>query len=102
MHTLSLHDALPILPVAQLPKYDMAGDLTDTAVRAVDVLVIDDEEPVGNVLAALLTDLGHRVTVAASAEEGLRLVEERAFDIVFTDLAMPKQDGVAAAIAIKA
>ena len=53
-------------------------------------------------LRKLLTDLGHRVTVAASAGEGLRLVEERAFDIVFTDLAMPKQDGVAAAIAIKA
>ncbi|HJQ23232.1 MAG TPA: PAS domain S-box protein [Blastocatellia bacterium] len=91
-----------LLPVAQLPKYDEAGDLVDTAVHGVDVLVIDDEEPVGNVLAALLTDLGHRVTVVASAEEGLRLIERHPFDIVFTDLAMPKQDGIAAAAAIKA
>ncbi|MFL6276452.1 MAG: PAS domain S-box protein [Blastocatellia bacterium] len=91
-----------LLPIARLPKYETISTPTDAAVRSLDVLVIDDEEPVGTVLAALLTDMGHRVTVTASAEAGLRQVEQRTFDIVFTDLAMPKQDGIAAATAIKA
>jgi CheY-like chemotaxis protein len=42
------------------------------------------------------------VTIAASAEEALRLIEDREFNIVFTDLAMPKTDGIATATEIKA
>ena len=66
------------------------------------VLVVDDEEPVRKVLAALLQEMGHEVTAASSAEEGIAIFETRAFDIVFTDLAMPKVDGVSAALDMKA
>ncbi|HKP10957.1 MAG TPA: PAS domain S-box protein [Blastocatellia bacterium] len=91
-----------LLPVAHMPNYQSAGALTASPLRGVDVLVIDDEEHVRNVLAALLGELGHQVTTAASAEEALRLVEDQEFAIVFTDLAMPKTDGIAAATEIKA
>lgn len=91
-----------LLPVAHMPNYHAASALTSSEVRGVDVLVIDDEEHVRNVLAALLAQLGHQVTIAASAEEALRLIQEREFAIVFTDLAMPKTDGIATATEIKA
>ncbi|HEU4387628.1 MAG TPA: PAS domain S-box protein [Blastocatellia bacterium] len=68
---------------------------------AARVLVVDDEEAVRKVLAAMLQEMGHEVTQASSAEEGIAIFETRPFDIVFTDLAMPKVDGVAAAIAMK-
>jgi CheY-like chemotaxis protein len=64
-------------------------------------LVIDDEEPARSVLAAILAEQGHQVSAAASAEEALRLLESHDFDVVFTDLAMPKTDGVTAAAKIK-
>jgi CheY-like chemotaxis protein len=61
------------------------------------ILVIDDQELVRNTLAALLSDQGHEVTEASCAEEAILLAERQAFDLVFTDLAMPGTDGVAAA-----
>ncbi len=91
-----------LLPVAQLTNYGTISALPASDVRGVDMLVIDDEEHVRKVLAALLGELGHRATIAASAEEALQLMEAREFAIVFTDLAMPKTDGIATATAIKA
>ncbi len=46
------------------------------------VLVIDDEESVRNVLARILSQVNHRITVAESGEEGIRLFSEKEFDIV--------------------
>jgi PAS domain S-box-containing protein len=91
-----------LLPLAKMPNYQAAGALSASSLRGLNMLVIDDEEHVRNVLAALLVELGHEVTIAASAEEALRLIEEREFNIVFTDLAMPKTDGIATATEIKA
>ena len=89
------------LPIAQLQKRD-SGNLPPVSTgHCADILVIDDEEYVRNVLAALLVELGHQVTVAGSAEEAYELIEQRDFNIVFTDLAMPKTDGIAAASEIK-
>jgi CheY-like chemotaxis protein len=66
------------------------------------ILVIDDEEFVRNVLAAMLTNQGFQVINAGSAEEALQLLDHYQFDLVFTDLAMPRVDGIAAATEIKA
>jgi len=70
-------------------------------VASARILVIDDEEFVRNVLTAILTEQGHQVIKVASAEEALPLVESHEFDLVFTDLAMPKINGIAAATQIK-
>jgi signal transduction histidine kinase/CheY-like chemotaxis protein len=59
------------------------------------VLVVDDEEGVLRVLAAMLRAEGFDVTAAASGEEATRRLEggER-FDVVITDLYMPGTSGV--------
>lgn len=57
------------------------------------ILVIDDEEPVRNVLSRILTQANHQVTVAGNGEEGIRLFKEREFDAVLTDLGMPGMSG---------
>jgi PAS domain S-box-containing protein len=69
---------------------------------AARILVIDDEQFVRSVLAAMLKEQGHAVAEAGGAEEALRMIEAGRFDLVFTDLAMPKLDGIAAATEIKA
>ena len=58
------------------------------------VLVVDDEEAVGKVLAALLTQDGHRTTWVASAEAALATLEKKSFDVVISDVRMPGLSGL--------
>ena len=62
------------------------------------ILCIDDEPSVLNVLKLILQSGGHNVDVADSGETGLRAFRaaravSQPFDIVITDLGMPKPDG---------
>jgi CheY-like chemotaxis protein len=62
--------------------------------RALDVLVVDDDDLLQAALRRLLKSLGHRCTVAGSGEEALRLLGEGlAVDVVFLDLNMPGLGG---------
>ena len=58
------------------------------------ILVVDDEESVRDVLHQGLTKFGYRVALAKSGEEALGIFEPGLFDIVITDLKMPKMDGL--------
>jgi two-component system, NtrC family, response regulator AtoC len=58
------------------------------------VLVVDDEEGVREGLRALLQREGVHVETAGSAEDGLRRIESRSFDIVFLDINLPGADGL--------
>jgi len=58
-----------------------------------NILVVDDEEVVRSLFKETLADLGHRVVTAATAAEGLELVKQRDFALVFLDLKMPGMDG---------
>jgi PAS domain S-box-containing protein len=58
------------------------------------VLVIDDEEHVGEVIGGMLKDLGYKVTVVQSGTEALELVKKRKrFDLVVLDMNMPLMGG---------
>jgi len=57
------------------------------------ILVIDDEEPIREMLRRVLTFLGHTVTEAADGREGLRMFAEHGADLVITDLVMPETEG---------
>lgn len=58
------------------------------------ILAIDDDPQVLVNTAAMLEDLGHRVTTASSARQALaKLAEGDAFDLVITDHAMPTMTG---------
>jgi len=57
------------------------------------VLVVDDDQLVLEVLASLVTTGGHRVVTASRGAEAVRLLGEESFDVVLTDLGMPKMSG---------
>ena len=59
------------------------------------VIIIDDD-PVGlETLAEGLEEEGYKAFPAADAEQGLRILAEKAdIDVVLTDLKMPKIDGI--------
>jgi len=58
-------------------------------VAKANILVIDDEEIIRALFKDTLEELGHKVITAETASEGLDLVKERDFDLVFLDLKMP-------------
>ncbi len=59
------------------------------------VLVVDDDEAVGKVLALLLAQAGHEAEHVPSAEAALARLDAKPFDVVLTDLQMPGVDGLA-------
>ena len=64
-------------------------------------LVVDDEEEVGAVLGDLLEMAGHRVVVLNDGGEAIARIRSEFFDLVFTDLAMPRVSGWQVAQAVK-
>jgi CheY-like chemotaxis protein len=59
------------------------------------ILVIEDEEDSGEVMADILEYHGLGSMVATNAEIGLELVASNDFDAAIIDLALPGMDGIA-------
>ncbi len=58
------------------------------------ILVVDDERSIRNSMKEVLEFEGHVVTLAEDGENGLKAVENEQFDLVFSDIKMPKMDGI--------
>src|SRR6266571_3688791 len=65
-------------------------------------LVVDDEDEVGTVLGDVLKTGGHQVVVLNDGAEAIARFRAEPFDLVFTDLAMPRVSGWQVAQAVKA
>jgi len=59
------------------------------------ILVIDDERAVRELISDALKIEGHDVHTAEDGKEGLDLIGQYRFDLVFCDLRMPEMDGQA-------
>lgn len=58
------------------------------------ILIVDDEEPIRQLLRTILEADGHRVLEAADGREGLSLYRTTPTDLVITDILMPDRDGL--------
>ena len=66
------------------------------------ILVVDDEEPIAELLRAVLEDAGYRVISAADGQEALERLAEAHPALVLSDVMMPHLDGRALARALHA
>jgi two-component system nitrogen regulation response regulator GlnG len=60
------------------------------------VLVVDDEESICWALERVLSDDGHEVYSAATAEDALRCARQAPPDVIFLDVRLPGRDGLSA------
>jgi GAF domain-containing protein/ActR/RegA family two-component response regulator len=91
------------LPVSQEAAVEaVAATPEPAAERRGSVLVIDDEAPVRELVADVLSAKGHTVAVAVGGREGLARFAAGRFDVVLTDLGMPDMTGWEVTKAIKA
>jgi two-component system, sensor histidine kinase and response regulator len=58
------------------------------------VLIADDEEPTLEILAEVVSALGHQVLRAHDGDEALTLARSHGPDLVITDFMMPRKSGV--------
>jgi signal transduction histidine kinase/CheY-like chemotaxis protein len=67
----------------------------------VRILVIEDEKDIRDLIVDILQMNGLEVEIASSGSQGIKLFQEKQFDLVFTDLGMPGMSGWQVAKEIK-
>ena len=87
---------LPEVSPEARPEPEEAADRPVPAGAGRRVLVVEDNVEVGRFATQTLQDLGYVTTWAANAHEALACLEADAagFDVVFTDVVMPRMNGV--------
>jgi two-component system response regulator AtoC len=60
-----------------------------------DVLIVDDEESLRHLLSVFLRDHGYAARAVANGEEALKELAARDYDLVLSDVRMPRMDGLA-------
>ena len=58
------------------------------------ILVIDDDQPILEVIQQTLLRFGYQVEIASDGKEGIQKFDDGQFDLVLTDLKMPEVDGI--------
>ena len=75
--------------LAPMPEAPVAAPRT--------VLIVDDEEPIREVLARIVIGEGHTVMTASDGQEALEVLSRHPdVDLLFLDVMMPRLDGLAA------
>jgi response regulator RpfG family c-di-GMP phosphodiesterase len=62
--------------------------------QSVRILVVDDEEQIAQLLAGILRNEGHRAEYVTDGEAALQRMRQGSFDLLVTDLRMPRMDGM--------
>jgi len=92
LHLPFIHAEEEAEPAAPIPEKEL------TSAR---ILVIDDEDSVRDILSRMLTAKGHQVVSASGGQEGIDKFKAESFDLVFTDLGMPRVSGWEVGKAVK-
>jgi DNA-binding response OmpR family regulator len=71
----------------------MAERSTARRVAGSRILLVEDSDDLRALMVVILESEGYRVDSAASAEEGLRLLRSRSYDLVLSDYALPGRTG---------
>lgn len=65
------------------------------------VLVVEDEKAIGTLLGTMLDRLGHQCALFQDAESAWEALEQGHFDLVITDLRLPKESGEELLVRVK-
>lgn len=71
----------------------MPGTSVQAASKRLRVLIVEDHTPTRMAMSRLIRQAGAEVTTARDGEEGLGYLLTQHFDVLLTDLRMPKMDG---------
>jgi DNA-binding response OmpR family regulator len=75
---------------------------TTRSASASHVLLVEDSDIVRESLRRILADAGYVVTVAVDGQHGLELAQLKRYDLISTDVMMPRMDGYELTRALRA
>jgi signal transduction histidine kinase/DNA-binding NarL/FixJ family response regulator len=84
------------IPALRPSERAASADSSDRAVGSVEMLrmvVVEDNEDVGDILLQWLEEHGHSVILARNGKGGLEAIQEHCPDVVLCDLGLPDLDG---------
>jgi len=81
------------LPIVHLEEEVKEEERAVRAVSPARILVVDDEAALRDMLTRMLKTQGHQVVAASDGEQAMKCFEAESFDLVLTDLGMPKMSG---------
>ncbi len=58
------------------------------------ILIVDDDNPICDMVCKLVSKMGHEPVYALTGEEGIRLATAEKFDIIFLDVGLPDCNGL--------
>ncbi len=67
--------------------------IQEKATDKLNILVVDDDDDIGNILNVFLSKYGHNVKVVDNGSEAIELSMSEDFDLILTDLNMPNVTG---------
>ena len=59
-----------------------------------NILIVDDESTIRETLSLILSEEGYRCHTSANGEKALKMVQEQNYDLIITDLKMPRMGGL--------
>ena len=68
-------------------------DIHEGRLRGLRLLVVDDETDALEMTQRVLEEYGAEVVTVGSAAEGLALLDQQSFDVLISDIGMPRKDG---------
>jgi PAS domain S-box-containing protein/putative nucleotidyltransferase with HDIG domain len=81
--------------IPPLIKGGMGGFSSEKGSGSVQILIVDDDKPFGQMLENVIRKLtGFVCSFVESAREALEVLEERVVDVVITDIKMPDMSGI--------
>ena len=58
------------------------------------ILVVDDCQNIREIVAFTLENIGYNIVTAVDGEDALQSINNKHFDLIITDVNMPKKDGI--------
>lgn len=71
----------------------MPGQVPSNGVKALRILIVEDHTPTRMAMSRLVRQAGADVTTARDGDEALGYLLTQYFDVLLTDLRMPRMDG---------
>ncbi len=65
------------------------------------ILIADDTKAIRDILSNILSKEGYETAVAVDGTEAIEMMDAKAYDLVITDMLMPRQDGFAVVAHVK-
>ncbi len=66
-----------------------------------NVLVIDDDLELKDMMVEMISREGYNAHGAGDGKEALKLINEKSFDLIITDIIMPEKEGIEMIIELK-